>query len=134
MSFYNKRRTYTLGQVKTAKAVRPGTNTTIYEVVYVEVIDPAMPTKGNILPTINVGKARKLTVDSVGFEAKDDNSNLGSGESIITFTGQGQTAIQVTSNGTNLEVVTRSGVVVIPTAGTVKVTLSSTPLGSHKLF
>tara|TARA_E500000178_G_scaffold356004_1_gene431026 strand:- start:1527 stop:4070 length:2544 start_codon:yes stop_codon:yes gene_type:complete len=132
---HHKRRTYTLGQVKTAKAVRPGTNTTIYEVVYVEVIDPAMPTKGNILPTINVGKARKLTVDSVGFEAKDDNSNLGSGESIITFTGQGQTAIQVTSNGTNLEVVTRSGVVVIPTAGTVKVTLSNgTTVSSDQQF
>ena len=127
--------TKTFGQVKTAKAVRPGTNTTIYEVVYVEVIDPAMPTKGNILPTINVGKARKLTVDSVGFEAKDDNSNLGSGESIITFTGQGQTAIQVTSNGTNLEVVTRSGVVVIPTAGTVKVTLSNgTTVSSDQQF
>ena len=76
----HKRRTYTLGEVKTAKAVKQGTNTTLYEVVYVEVIDPAMPTKGNIRPTINVGNARKLTVDSVAFESKDDKTNLGSGK------------------------------------------------------
>ena len=122
---HHKRRTYTLGQVKTAIAVKPGTNTTVYEVVYVEVIDPAMPTKGSIRPTISVGNARKLTVDSVGFESKDDNTNLGSGESIVTLSGQGQTAIQVTSNGTNLEIVTRGGVIVIPTAGTIKVTLAN---------
>ena len=122
---HHKRRTYTLGEVKTAIAVKPGTNTTVYEVVYVEVIDPAMPTKGSIRPTISVGNARKLTVDSVGFESKDDNTNLGSGESIVTLSGQGQTAIQVTSNGTNLEIVTRGGVIVIPTAGTIKVTLAN---------
>lgn len=132
---HHKRRTYTLGEVKTAKAVKQGTNTTLYEVVYVEVIDPAMPTKGNIRPTINVGKARKLTVDSVAFESKDDKTNLGSGESIITLSGQGQTAIQVTSNGTNLEIVTRGGVVVIPTAGTVRVTLSDgTEVASSQKF
>ena len=122
---HHKRRTYTLGEVKTAIAVKPGTNTTVYEVVYVEVIDPAMPTKGSIRPTICVGNARKLTVDSVGFESKDDNTNLGSGESIVTLSGQGQTAIQVTSNGTNLEIVARGGVIVIPTAGTIKVTLAN---------
>ena len=32
---HHKRRTYTLGEVKTAKAVKQGTNTTLYEVVYV---------------------------------------------------------------------------------------------------
>ena len=67
-------------------------------------IDPNVQAKGNIRPTINVGNARKLTVDSVAFESKDDKTNLGSGESIITLSGQGQTAIQVTSNGTNLEI------------------------------
>ena len=37
----HKRKTYRLGEIKTAVAKKPGTNDILYEVVYVDVIDPA---------------------------------------------------------------------------------------------
>lgn len=40
------RKTYKLGEVKTAIAKNPGSDTIVYEVVYIEVIDPAESTTG----------------------------------------------------------------------------------------
>ena len=41
-----KRKKYKLGDVKKAVAKNPGSNDTVYEVIYVDVIDPAEPELG----------------------------------------------------------------------------------------
>jgi len=47
LSKNHKRKKYKLGKIKTATAKEPKTNNVIYEVVYIEVIDPAEPTGKN---------------------------------------------------------------------------------------
>lgn len=122
----HKRRKYRIGDIKKAVAKNSGSNDTIYEVIYVEVIDPYMPTNGNVAKTVNVAnKNKKITVDSVQFESLDDNSALGSGQSSFSLDvrGVGTPTIEVKSIGNDLEIVTRSGRVVFPTVGTIKIIL-----------
>lgn len=49
MGLNHKRKRFQFGAVKKATAVLPGTNTAVYEVVYVEMVDPLEP-NGNRLP------------------------------------------------------------------------------------
>ena len=46
MAKNHKRKKFKLGDVKTAIAKNPGSSETVYEVVYVEVIDPAESSTG----------------------------------------------------------------------------------------
>jgi hypothetical protein len=73
---YHKRKQYKLGSVKTAVAKTPGTNDIVYEVVYVEVIDPYKPTSGKVRKTFNINTRNTITVDGVQYSTKDDNSGL----------------------------------------------------------
>lgn len=59
----NKRKKYKLGQIKTAVAKKPGTNTIIYEVVYVEVIDPNQDGINETRKYIDINNSNKITVD-----------------------------------------------------------------------
>ena len=62
----HKRKRFHFGEVKKASAILPGTNTTVYEVVYIEMIDPMEP-NGKRLPIQlnNIGlQTRKITVDN----------------------------------------------------------------------
>lgn len=124
----HKRKTFKLGSLKKAVAKNPGSNDIVYEVIYVEIIDPYMPTKGSTAKTIRSGKgSKKITVDSVQFEALDDNTALGSGVSTfdLGIRGSGDPSLQVQTIGNDLEIITRSGRVVFPTVGDIKVTLRS---------
>ena len=51
----------------------------MYEVIYLEVIDPICPLKGDVAKTVTVTKGDKITVDSVQFQTPNDNTALGSG-------------------------------------------------------
>jgi len=124
----HKRRKYKLGNVKKAVAKNPGSNDIIYEVIYVEVIDPAMPTSGNVKKYIKTTSgSSKITVDSVQFETLDDNTALGSGTSsfALDVRGVGTPTIDITSIGNDLEIITRNGRIVYPTVGNITVTLRS---------
>ena len=62
----HKRKRFHFGQVKKASAILQGTNTTVYEIVYIEMIDPMEP-NGKRLPTQlkNIGlQTNKITVDN----------------------------------------------------------------------
>jgi hypothetical protein len=62
----HKKKRFFFGDVKTATAIIPGTNTPVYEVVYVEMIDPSEP-NGSKLPDrltgIN-GKSQEINVNN----------------------------------------------------------------------
>lgn len=124
----HKRKTFKLGDIKKAVAKNPGSNDIVYEVLYIDVIDPYMPTKGNTKNFISSGKgSKKITVDSVQFETLDDNTALGSGTSTfdLQVRGVSNPNVSVQSIGNDLEIITRSGRIVFPTVGNISVTLRS---------
>ena len=71
----HKRRNLTIGKVKTAVALAPGTKNTVYEVVYLEVIDPQQSTKKNkkVAKQIQIKNTEKVTVDSARFQTEAAN-------------------------------------------------------------
>jgi len=63
-----KRKQYKLGEIKTAIAKTPGTQDIIYEVVYVEVIDPADSEKGDVRTKFKIKNKQENLVNSVKYE------------------------------------------------------------------
>ena len=77
----HKRKKYNFGKIKTAEAKLPGTNDVVYEVVYIELVDPAKPTSGKTKKSfVQPSKsAKKITVDSIELEPNDDQFGGGIG-------------------------------------------------------
>ena len=77
----HKRKKYILGDFKTAKATSGigSTAQDIYEVVYIEVIDPANAKKGKTKTNFEITTGNKITVDSVQYSPKDDDGRFRSG-------------------------------------------------------
>jgi hypothetical protein len=120
----HKRKSYKVGEVKKAVAKNPGSNDIVYEVVYLEVFDPAEPSKGKTATQFKSRNSNSITVDSISFEAQDDKTALGTGSSAFDLgvRGTGTPTIRVQSIGNDLEIITRSGRVVFPTVGNITVT------------
>jgi hypothetical protein len=75
----HRRKTFKFGEVKTAVAKLPGTNDSVYEVVYVEVIDPADSTNGTVKNSINVKTKNPRLVNDTAYELRDNSfSNIDS--------------------------------------------------------
>lgn len=64
---HHKKRRYRLGATKTAVAKEIGTDNIIYEVVYVEVIDPSQPDVGKTRKTLNSKGSNPITVDKIQY-------------------------------------------------------------------
>jgi hypothetical protein len=79
----HKRKRYMLGNFKTAIAKEPGSNDIVYEVVYIEVIDPAASKKGDTRRVFDIKTENKITADSVQYAAIDDVTKKGLGYSQI---------------------------------------------------
>ena len=75
----HKRKKYKLGAPAKAFAAEPGTRDSIYEIVYVPVIDPYETTKGKTKASFTKNNSKKITVDSVQYALMDDNTRLGQG-------------------------------------------------------
>ena len=77
----HKRKKYILGEFKTAKATSGigSTATDVYEVVYIEVIDPSIPKKGKTKSSFNITTKNEITVDSIAYSPKDDEQKFRSG-------------------------------------------------------
>lgn len=82
----HKRKRFKLGEIKTAIANTPGTQTTVYEVVYVEVIDPAENTKGKTRKSISVRNKDKRTVDSILLDPSNPSVDIVEPSGIIIGT------------------------------------------------
>jgi len=85
---HHKRRRLRLGEFKTAIAREPGTTETIYEVVYIEVIDPQKPKQGTTKKSFTITNKNRLTVDSIEYSIADDNTNTASGISEVPIYGR----------------------------------------------
>ena len=68
----HKRRQYRVGDLKSAIATTPGTNDIVYEVIYLEVIDPSDPGPGiRTRKNIRISTENKITTDSVTATSQD---------------------------------------------------------------
>jgi len=87
MAVHHKKKKYKLGEIKTALAKTPGTNDVIYEVVYIEVIDPNENNNGKTRKKVNINTNNAITVDKSNYDISNDSREF--------------------INPTNLEVTTR---------------------------
>ena len=60
------------GEIKTAVAKTPGTNDVVYEVVYVEIIDPYESSKGDVKKQIKIKNKAAQLVNSIKYTPKDE--------------------------------------------------------------
>lgn len=65
---WHKKRRYRVGDVKTAVAKTPGTQDVVYEVVYLEIVDPAMPANGTASKSFNIKNTKQLTTDTQKYD------------------------------------------------------------------
>lgn len=84
----HKRKKYILGDFKKAIARQPGTTDTVYEVIYIDVIDPANAKIGKTRNNFNISTTNKITVDSIQYAAKDDFTKLGLGGTELPIYGR----------------------------------------------
>lgn len=69
----HKKKQFFFGDIKTAEAKKEGTNEVLYEVVYVELVDPAKPKSGKARKSFtSINGKSKITVDSIELEQIDD--------------------------------------------------------------
>lgn len=120
----HKRKSYKLGNVKKALAKNEGSNDIVYEVIYVEVIDPQEPVTGKTNKSFNTSTKNKITVDSVQFSVTDDNTGVGTGEGFFDIGLRGGDGRSPASTGT-LTIFTRVGPVIFTPGSSIPVTLQS---------
>lgn len=71
----HKRKTFKFGEVKSAVAYLPGTKTPVYEVVYIEVIDPQDTNNGTVATTLTIKNNKKRLVNDTNYELLDNSFN-----------------------------------------------------------
>lgn len=69
----HRRKTFKFGEVKTAVAKLPGTNDIVYEVVYVEIIDPADSSNGVVKNSINIKTKNPRLINDTNYELRDNS-------------------------------------------------------------
>ena len=67
----HNRKKLKIGNVKTAVAKTPGTNDIVYEVVYLEIIDPYESSVGDVQKKIKIRNRSKQLVNSIKYTSKD---------------------------------------------------------------
>ena len=107
----HKRKTYAIGDVKSAKAINPETNEVVYEVVYLEIIDPSNPTTGKTRKSYNIENKKKITVDSLQYAVRDDETRTGAGFELLPVYGRSQVRFIYAEDG-RIIVETRDGNIV----------------------
>jgi len=92
----HKRRNLKIGSVKTAVAKTPGTQDVVYEVVYLEVIDPQQSTKKNekVATQIKIKNPDKVLVNSAKYTDINDSYASEFSEFTITTREEGEIAVK----------------------------------------
>ena len=109
---WHKRRKYRLGEVKKAEAKREGTNDVVYEVIYLEVVDPQEPREGKTAKTFSGGRLESLTADNISYEANDDTAGLNDGIPSVKVDGRGTDPVVELDGPDRATIGTRGGTLV----------------------
>ena len=92
----HKRRNLNIGKVKTAVAMTPGTRDIVYEVVYLDVIDPNQSTVKNkkVANQIKIKNPSKVLVNSAKYTTIDDTYASDFSEFTITTREEGEVVVK----------------------------------------
>lgn len=120
----HKRKKYKFGSVKKALAKNPGSNDTVYEVIYVDLIDPSEPMTGKTAKSFAATTKNKITVDSVQFEVNDDNTGIGTGQGFFDIALRGSAGKSPASSGV-VTIFGRSGPLVFQPGSAIPIILQN---------
>jgi len=105
----HKRRQYHIGDIKTAIAKEPGSNDIVYEVVYLEIVDPRDSKKGKVANNFIGHPQPAITADAVSFEVLDDETAQDTGFDIVQIDGRFRDSEIILDQGAGMTVGTREG-------------------------
>ncbi len=120
----HKRKKYKLGSIKKAVAKNVGSNDIVYEVIYVDLIDPAEPSLGKTNESFITPTKNKVTVDSIQYAVTDDNTGVGTGEGFFEIGLRGGNGLSPASTGT-VTLYTRTGPVLYTPGGAISLFLQN---------
>ncbi len=72
----HKRKKFKFGSINSAIAKVPGTNDSVYEVVYINIIDPADTNRGIVKESIKIKTKNTLSINQANYETKDNSSGV----------------------------------------------------------
>lgn len=121
----HKRKRFNFGDIKTAVAKQPGTNDVVYEVVYVEIVDPQEPAVGETALNYRITSRNPITIDELKYEIQDDVTSAESGGDSFTITPREGNTIRLSTQGGTVTVVGRSGDIIISAAGQIEIITQS---------
>jgi hypothetical protein len=104
-----KRKRYKLNGFKKAVAKEPGTDKVVYEVIYIDVLDPAEPKTGKARNNFLIANKKKITVDSISYAVTDDNTNTGAGYPTLPIYSRDIVKFIFAPRGDKLLIQTRDG-------------------------
>jgi hypothetical protein len=118
---HHTRKKFKFGELKTAQAKIAGSNEVLYEVVYMEIVDPAQNTKISSVSSFDVYRNKPLTADQIQYAPIDSNVKTLEGDPYVTVQSRkGPTTVAV-SAGT-VPVTLQNGNVVYASASNVPIT------------
>jgi hypothetical protein len=77
----HKKKSFRFGEIKKALARQPGSSETVYEVIYVEIIDPADSKNGQVRNNFKIKTPMKRTIDETDYNVEDNTNNTGDQDS-----------------------------------------------------
>jgi hypothetical protein len=116
----HRKKNFYFGDLKTAVARVAGSNDVVYEVVYVEIVDPQDPTTGETQMSTKIATKNPLTIDQIKYEVQYDvTSSESGGDSFNVITRDGVERLSTTSG--SLVVETRTGDVLVSASGQIAI-------------
>lgn len=120
----HRRKKYQFGSIKSAVAKTPGTNNTVYEVVYVEMLDALDKADQQVASKIKIKNNNKIVISQTQLEVIDDVTKLNVGGNTYTLLSNNNLPLQVGAIGNNLQIYARLGSLILDTGtGELTVTL-----------
>jgi hypothetical protein len=120
----HRRKRYQFGEIKTAVAKTPGTNDIVYEVVYVQMIDPQDHPSQQVQSKIKIKNPNKINITQTDIEVIDDVTQIIVGGQTYKLLLDPSLAAAVGNIGTNLQVYANSGTLILNNStGVLSVTL-----------
>lgn len=117
----HKKKRFRFGELKTAIAKLEGTNDVLYEVVYVDIVDPQEPTSGKTELSYRIKSKNNLKVNQVKLELKDDLTAVEAGIDLFYIYRREGDPIKLGTTNNTFSVYTRSGEILIPSLGQLEI-------------
>jgi hypothetical protein len=120
----HRRKRYKFGEIKTAVAKTPGTNNIVYEVLYVQMIDPQDDASKQVASRVQIKNNQTIRINQTDIETIDDVTHITVGGQTYRLLLDPSLAAAVGNIGTNLQIYANSGTLVLNTGtGVLSVTL-----------